>query len=127
MVLAMRALRFAFDSRRVLCADWACAAPAPLAMRAASNTAATFFTLNLKPNINEYSCSQACFCYCRTRGPRYESQPQAISLLEHPPRLSGAERRQYLRRRALRWRKSPAAAVLERFFSGFSLVSQPWR
>src|ERR1700722_15746373 len=56
----MRALRLALDSRRVrrvVCVVCACTAIAPLAMVAASNTAVAHFTLTLKPNINDYSCT----------------------------------------------------------------------
>src|SRR3984957_10570221 len=53
----MRALRLALDSRRVLCVTCACTATAPLAINPASNNPATHFTLDLKPNINDYSCT----------------------------------------------------------------------
>src|ERR1700726_4927641 len=73
IVLSIRDLRLALDSRRVRRVVCACTATAPLAIDAASNTPATCFTLNLKPNINDYSCTSSWVCYVGTRDYRCET------------------------------------------------------
>src|SRR3981189_1965068 len=89
IVLSIRDLRLRLGPRRVRRVVCACTATAPLAIDAASNTPATCFTLDLKPNINDYSCGQAWLCSGRTRGYRRETG-EVIPLLEHPTPLTAA-------------------------------------
>src|SRR5882757_5628859 len=122
MVLSIRDLRLALDSRRVRRVVCACAATAPLATDIASNTPATCFTLNLKPNINDYSCTSLALLWWNSRAAGLK--PAGLYLIrtsaEH---YSGP----YLERSASRWRKKAAAAVLAKSFSVFSsaLLSLP--
>jgi hypothetical protein len=70
MVRSIRDLRLALDSRRVRFVVCACAATAPLAIEAASNTPATCFTLNLKPNINDLLLLKLGFAMVELEGRR---------------------------------------------------------
>src|SRR5271156_6219590 len=85
----MRALRLALDSRLVRCVTCACTATAPLAINPASNTPATRFTLDLKPNINDYSCTSLALLLWNSRPAGWKPNC-GHPLLEHPPPLKAA-------------------------------------
>jgi hypothetical protein len=54
-----------------------------MAIDPASTAPATHFTLNLKPNINDYSCTSCALLWWNSEAPAENGW--AISLLEHPP------------------------------------------
>src|ERR1700679_2578139 len=81
----MRAFRFAFDSRRVRRVVCPSTALAPLAATTASNTPATHFTFNLKPNINDYSCTSCALLWWNLGIRLLEQRPILIRTSEARP------------------------------------------
>src|SRR5947209_13393586 len=111
MVRAMRALRLALDSRRerrVVC-DWATVA---LPTRRIASAAAAHFRLNLKPNINDYSCTRLGSCYGGTRGRLcIEAQTLRVTLIRTSAAPVCARRvfpEEFIRK-AEAWRRRAAA------------------